>query len=731
MKIAIITVVALTLSNGIGMPCALGADSVNISVRGDSEPEIRYTSDKVICVEGLVNHKWAARYWSADGLLPFPMWLEEGKSPFSRFRPETPAFEMTVRFDPADKTDTILTTGWRWIAGKQLPAAGKNTRHFVVELAHEIHPMKVNVHTMLDGTPVMVRWLEIINTSPKPVALMSVYPWVTRFWSLNLGLNLDLGYQSEGQRTIGWFEWKPLPNGKTTIESVKGLGFDDPFFIVRDKVCGEYVIGHLAWPANWRMEFDANSNRESPQAGVTLKMGPLSKNALRVIAPGQAVQTPSVHLGYIEGDFDTAIQAMHEHIRLSVMLPPLAPERANRIELNIPGDNGYHIGDEFNEQAWFGYIDLAAAIGAELVLVDTGWSDTTPQWNPSPRRFPRGMAPVREYAHKKGLLFGLQTECEGGRPDFSTLFKEHPDWEGPCNVLRLDKPEVEEFLFSLLDGFMNRYQPDLYRHEYIPNCPQIGHFAFEWAQQERDGFVENCYWRYYDAVYRIFDRINQKYPKLILQMCSNGGTREDLGMLAHFHETYTQEAGPPHVLKCYSGKTLALPPEVLVIGLHTWPWRGHLDTRLRMLFALSTPQIVTGVAPGVEDLTPQIRERYLHYANIYKNFIRPILPTCKVYHHDPVNSHGGVGSSPWFAMEFAAPDRSKAWALISRLEDSETDMYLFRPRGLHPGKIYRVTFDNIGASAEVDGLRLMNNGLSIRLEKETHRSSELLLFEGL
>ena len=87
-----------------------------------------------------------------------------------------------------------------------------------------------------------------------------------------------------------------------------------------------------------------------------------------------------------------------------------------------------------------------------------------------------------------------------------------------------------------------------------------------------------------------------------------------------------------------------------------------LDTILRLSYATSTPQIFTGiVAPSVAELTPQRRERFLHYTRIYREFVRPLLPTCKVYHHQPVDSRHGVTDGGWFVMEYAAPDRSKGW----------------------------------------------------------------------
>ena len=122
------------------------------------------------------------------------------------------------------------------------------------------------------------------------------------------------------------------------------------------------------------------------------------------------------------------------------------------------------------------------------------------------------------------------------------------------------------------------------------------------------------------------------------------------------------------------------------------------------------------VTPNLEGLTHERRNDYLRYAKLYREFIRPLLPTCKMYHHSPISARGGVTANGWFAIEYASPDRAKGWATIARIGESESDTYIFTPRGLHRGKTYTVTFDSTGESATIDGLRLVQAGIPINLE---------------
>jgi len=125
-----------------------------------------------------------------------------------------------------------------------------------------------------------------------------------------------------------------------------------------------------------------------------------------------------------------------------------------------------------------------------------------------------------------------------------------------------------------------------------------------------------------------------------------------------------------------------------------------------------------------DQLTPQIRNKFRHYSEIYKTFIRPAMATALVYHHAPVNASGGVETGHWFAMQFVTPDRSKSWAVVIRLDQS-TDAYAFKPRGLDGHKQYRVVFDSSGKNQSLSGAALASTGLNI--QPSGKEISELLL----
>ena len=134
--------------------------------------------------------------------------------------------------------------------------------------------------------------------------------------------------------------------------------------------------------------------------------------------------------------------------------------------------------------------------------------------------------------------------------------------------------------------------------------------------------------------------------------------------------------------------------------------------------------------PGkVEEIEPEALKEWRKYSDLYKGFIRPLVSSCKVYHHAPVNGREGWDAGSWLAMEFMAPDRRKGWALVVRYPEDRSSTFSFRARGLEAEALYRVAFDNSGRSEHHTGSDLMRTGLSLNLAAEP--ASELLLFEAL
>ncbi|MCC7355282.1 MAG: GH36 C-terminal domain-containing protein, partial [Anaerolineae bacterium] len=110
-----------------------------------------------------------------------------------------------------------------------------------------------------------------------------------------------------------------------------------------------------------------------------------------------------------------------------------------------------------------------------------------------------------------------------------------------------------------------------------------------------------------------------------------------------------------------------------------------------------------------------------------KTFVRPILSSCRMFHHTPVQRLTEAGK--WVVLECASEDRSRGYAGIFRLAGATGQVYHFYPKGLDASRRYRLTYDTAKRSQEKDGGTLLDEGLRVHVPGAL--TSELLLFEAL
>ena len=79
------------------------------------------------------------------------------------------------------------------------------------------------------------------------------------------------------------------------------------------------------------------------------------------------------------------------------------------------------------------------------------------------------------------------------------------------------------------------------------------------------GLVENNLWRYYENWYGILERIQKRFPNLIIENCAGGVGRTDLGMLSRTHYTWISDYNvQPRTTRTLSTMLYALAPELTV-----------------------------------------------------------------------------------------------------------------------------------------------------------------------
>ncbi|NLE28825.1 MAG: alpha-galactosidase [Phycisphaerae bacterium] len=699
-------------------------------------PVVRYNNGLTMYEEGLIQGRWVVRNWSTVGIVDYDP-LEYGP------------LEHNAAFG-LELDGQTLHRGWRYIGMEEIPTNDDSKKQVVVKLEHQERPVKVGVHTLLDGTAILTRWLEIENCRDKPIVMSKVWVWSGRVFPIQSGHKgwyglpvfltthspYSMGYYVQNKGFLeGDFQWRRIEGETLEIgQDVGRSGWGHPIAYFRDEASGQIFVVQLAWSGNWAIRaiprVDERTMVRPDPPFLFLQAGPRSPGPMRVIDPKETLKTPTVHFGCMHGDLTDMVQVLHEHQRRSVIPAPPAGKE-NLVSFN---HSGHDIELNSTEENMRKQIDVAAEIGADIFTVDACWNGrvgqhwglTTGDWH-TQDRLPNGLEPVFDYARSKGLLCGLWCWIEAGHQE-SNLIKAHPDWlierDGTTlnNQLDLAKPQVAKWVEQEIARLVERYQLDLFRIDYNESPGEGGYNL-------RHGFPENNLWRYYESWYGILERIAKRFPGLIIENCAGGGGRTDLGMMSRTHYTWISDYNVmPRSARTLSTMMYALAPELTVRLMGTAMdahLGGSLDLQIRVAFLSGNPCVV-GLWTDKEDMYPELRERIRHAIELYRKHFRPMIRTCRVYHHTPIIS----GNQPegWCVVEYGASDKNKVVAGLFRLAGRAEEDYVLRLRGVDRSRQYRVLWDNSGETSVHSGAELLERGIVVRLASPM--SSELVIAEA-
>ncbi|MHB1001609.1 MAG: NPCBM/NEW2 domain-containing protein [Armatimonadota bacterium] len=340
---------------------------------------------------------------------------------------------------------------------------------------------------------------------------------------------------STGCVAFTYDDYKPMDDAVKAGEKVEfGISnafssFDvSPFFNL--EWGGGGVITAVGWSGHWGAVVE--NKKDGP---LTLNAG--MKLLHLKLHPGETIRGPRVMQLYWLGRdewraYNMFRQTMFEHVTPKnngePVMPPIAHMTSSFYEVN-----------NTTEEVEKSYIDSIKDLGFEYYWLDAWWHGggfPAGLGNygypisrvPDSKRFPNGLKPVGDYAHKNGMKFlawfAPETASAG-----SLLTKEHPEWILTSDInaggnFNLGNPEAREFMTGYLKTAIKEYGIDLLRID-------IGPSLESWKSGDKDpdrvGMTEICY---VDGLYRMLDDIRKAYPRLVIDNCCGGGTRIDLEM---------------------------------------------------------------------------------------------------------------------------------------------------------------------------------------------------------
>ncbi len=217
----------------------------------------------------------------------------------------------------------------------------------------------------------------------------------------------------------------------------------------------------------------------------------------------------------------------------------------------------------------------AKNLGTELFVLDDGWfgarNDDTAglgDYTINRKKLPGGIEKLSKRICKMGMNFGLWFEPESINID-SDLYRAHPEY-----AVRLPKREPSfgrnQLVLDLTKSEVRDYIVDNMCR--ILDSAEISYVKWDMNRHMSDVFSESCetgefYHRYTMGLYEVLERVFSPRSHILLESCSSGGNRFDLGMLCYSPQIWASDnTDPIERLRIQKGLSYLYPQST--IGAH-------------------------------------------------------------------------------------------------------------------------------------------------------------------
>ena len=448
----------------------------------------------------------------------------------------------------------------------------------VIRLADPVYADEVALHfAAYAGQDVFVAWAEIFNRGKSAIELEKYASSMLNFYAPKYYLTqYDGDWAAEVRRHT-----QELCFGKKVIDTKLGARADmfaPPFFQLAiggeaTETSGEVLAGTLAWTGNYRFTFEVDNR------GVLRVISGINPYASQYrLESGASFTTPEFVFTLSREGMGRASRNLHDWARLYRVKDGVG----DRMTLL---NNWEATCFDFDEGRLLGLIGDARELGVDMFLLDDGWfgnkyprqSDTQGlgDWEVTAGKLPNGIGRLTDEAARQGVRFGLWIEPEMVNPK-SELYEKHRDWAITLPnreeyyfrnqlVLDMSNPEVQDYVFGVVDGLLTRY-PGIAYFKWDCNSPITNIYSgYEKSDQT------HLYVDYVRGLYSVLRRIADKYPHLPMMLCSGGGGRTDYEALRYFTEMWPSDnTDPVERLFIQWGYSQVFPAKVQCAHVTTW-----------------------------------------------------------------------------------------------------------------------------------------------------------------
>ena len=467
------------------------------------------------------------------------------------------------------------------------------------------------------------------------------------------------------------------------------------------------------------------------------------------ILPGKSFDTPTVFVGAFIGGYDGAGNILRKWVREVLGNPATWRDPRYPWMVNNSWGSGMAIDDTLARKM----IEDSAELGLEMFHIDAGWFRAVGDWYPDPKKFPHGLAPIADEAHRRGLKMGLWVDwAQAGVSTQPGALNVHDpkvrDWlvtELPADwvpeefkgeTVDIGYPPAHDWTQAEVQRIVESYRLDMLEHDgYLvaQGCVRKNHphappnpsnmtvrkdSGFRFVESSNSTDVSYHATR---AYYDIQASLRARHPDLLLEVCNDGGRMVDFGSAAHAdYFSITDTYDPLSNRRAFFDTSRVLPAAMLESYVEAWPTPKPAN----FLYMLRSGMM--GWITIMQDTNKWSAEQHAaakREFQLYKDKLRPLIRDADLYH---------VSARPdgihWDGLEYFEPAR-RTGVLYAFHGSSEIEpTHVFRLRGLRPDRSYRLTFrDSTSAAQTMTGGELMDRGIPVHLP--VPNSSELVFFE--
>ncbi len=363
----------------------------------------------------------------------------------------------------------------------------------------------------------------------------------------------------------------------------------------------------------------------------------------------------------------------------------------------------------FNEEKLCKIVDGAKELGVEMFVLDDGWfgkrdddHSSLGDYNIHKTKFPNGLNNFVEYVNKQNMKFGLWIEPEMISED-SDLYRSHPEYAFQIPnrkpslgrnqlVLNLGNDEVVEYIFNNIDNLLKTYNIEYLKWDMNRNLTDI----YDVNSSNQKNVMHN----YVLGLYKLFEKITTKYPKLRIEGCSGGGGRYDLGMLYYQPQIWTSDnTDPIERLNIQYGTSFGYP--VMTMGAHVSASPNHQTGRATPLKTRGdvAQQGTFGYELDLSLLSKEEKE-------IVVNQIKEFKEDREIIYHGRLHRLTDDKNDLYCATQYNSKESTLLYVVFRKVLALRTPLYV-KLKGLERNSYYLIN------DQKYSGAQLMNYGLFV------------------